>query len=118
VVTVHPGTTLDPTAAQTHLFLAYSDNATFERAAAGMSPVERARLESEVHTARQRGFAFVRHDGGSFGLAAPVFGEHGLAATVAVLGAGDLTDLSSPHSHLQATATALGDDLKTPGVSG
>jgi DNA-binding IclR family transcriptional regulator len=114
VVTVHAGTKLDATAAQAHLFLAHSDAATMDQLAAGMSPAERARLESEVHAARQRGFSFVRHSGGSFAIAAPVFDENGLSATVAILGAGDLADLSPAHEQLLATAAALSDELGAP----
>ena len=42
--------------------------------------------------------------------------EGGLCATVAVLGAGDLADLSHAHEHLQATAKALSDELGGPGA--
>jgi DNA-binding IclR family transcriptional regulator len=111
VLTVHVGTKLDATAAQTILLLAYSDQATMDLVAGGLSPAERARLEAEVNAARQRGFSFVRHRGGSFGLAAPVFDEKGLCATIAVLGAGDVTDLSGPLTQLQATAGALTEEL-------
>src|SRR3569833_1854832 len=66
VVTVHTGTRLDATAAQTPLFLAYADHAGWmESLAEGMSPADRARLESEVYAARQRGFSFVRPAGGT-----------------------------------------------------
>jgi DNA-binding IclR family transcriptional regulator len=116
VLTVHAGTKLDATAAQTHLFLAHSDESMMDHVAAGMSPAERARLESEVHTARRRGFSFVRHGGGSFAVAVPVFDDSGLCATVAVLGAGDLADLSHAHEQLQATANALSDEVGGPGA--
>jgi DNA-binding IclR family transcriptional regulator len=111
VVTVHAGTKLDATAAQTHVFLAHGDAAAMEQAAAGLAPVERARLESEVESARRRGFSMVRHSGGPFVVAAPVFDEKGLCATVAILGAGDLADLSPALEQLLATAGALTDEL-------
>ncbi|GIM92017.1 IclR family transcriptional regulator [Paractinoplanes toevensis] len=111
VVTVHPGTRLDATAAQTHLFLAHSDAAAMDAAAAGLSPAERVRLESEVYSARQRGFAFVRPSGGPFVVAAPIFDENGLCATVAVLGAGDLPDLSPVLDQVQGTAAELSNEM-------
>lgn len=111
VVTVHAGTKLDTTAAQTHLFLAYSDASVLDAMAAGMSPAERAILESEVQTARRRGFSVVRHNNGPFVVAVPVFDEKGLCATVALLGAGDFADLSPALDQLKTTAAALGDEL-------
>jgi DNA-binding IclR family transcriptional regulator len=117
VLTVHVGTKLDVSAAQTHLLLAHSDQSAMDAIAGDLSPAERARLESEVNLARQRGFSFVRHRGGSFGLAAPVFDEKGLCATVAVLGAGDLADLSPCLDQLMATAAALSDELGAGGTA-
>lgn len=114
VVTVRAGEKLDATAAQGQLFLAYSDGALMDRMAAGMSPAERARLEVEVDTARQRGFSFVRRTDGPFVMAAPIFDGNGLCATIAILAAGDPTDLSPAHDQLLATAAALSDELRTP----
>ncbi|MEU5907240.1 helix-turn-helix domain-containing protein [Micromonospora sp. NPDC047527] len=114
VVTVHAGSKLDMTAAQTHLFLAYADPSALDAAAAGMSAVDRARLESEIYSARRQGFSIARHSGGLFAMAAPVFDEQGMCATVAILGAGEL-DLATALEQLLATATALSDELKAPG---
>lgn len=111
VVTVHAGTRLDATAAQTHLFLAYADGAAMDELAAGMAPAERAVLESEVHTARQRGFSVVRDGNGPFVVAAPVFDRNGLCATVAILSAGDFAELAPALEHLTSTAAALSDEL-------
>lgn len=114
VVTVHAGTKLDATHAQMHLYLAYADASAIDVVAAGMSSVERARLESEVYSARRQGFSVARQVGGLFAVAAPVFDEKGLCATVAILGAGDL-DLSPIVEQLIATANALSEELRTPG---
>jgi DNA-binding IclR family transcriptional regulator len=116
VVTVRAGTKLDATAAQTHLFLAYADESTMDVVAAGMSSAERARLESDISAARRQGFSVVRHSGGSFAVAVPVFDEKELCATVAIL-TGDLADLSPVLERLLATATALSDELKSPATS-
>lgn len=110
VVTVHPGTKLDASAAQTHLFLAYADTTTMDLVASGMSAADKARLESEVYSARRQGFSIARHSGGLFGVAAPVFDEKGLCATVAFLGSGDV-DLTFARDQLLATAAALTDEL-------
>ncbi|PRY25834.1 IclR family transcriptional regulator [Pseudosporangium ferrugineum] len=114
VVTVHPGTKLDVTAAQTRLFLAHSANAALDAMLEELPPVERARLEAEVDAARRRGFSFVRPSGGPFVVAAPVFDEGGLAATVAILGAGELPDLTPVLDQLLAATTALSDELGAP----
>jgi DNA-binding IclR family transcriptional regulator len=114
VVTVRAGTKLDATAAQTFVLLAYSDSSTMELVAAGMSPAERARLESEVYSARRQGFSIARHNGGVFALAAPIFDEKGLCATVGILGAGE-PDPSRLLEPLLATATALSNELGDSG---
>ncbi|MEH1028281.1 IclR family transcriptional regulator [Micromonospora profundi] len=114
VVTVHAGSKLDMTAAQTHLFLAYADPSALDAATEGMSAVDKARLESEIYSARRQGFSIARHSGGLFAMAAPVFDEQGMCATVAILGAGEL-DLATALDQLLATATALSDELKAPG---
>lgn len=113
VVTVHVGTKLDASAAQTHLFLAYADPSMMDVVAAGLPAAERARLESEVAAAGRQGFSVVRHSGGSFAVAAPVFDEKRLCATVAIL-AGDLADLSPTLEQLKMTATALSDAIGAP----
>jgi DNA-binding IclR family transcriptional regulator len=112
VVTVHAGTKLDVSAAQTRFFLAYADDGTMiEEMTTGMSPAERAQLESEIGTARQRGFSFVRPNGGPFVVGAPVFDEGGLCATVGILGAGDVPDLTPAVEQLLATTGALSEEL-------
>ena len=109
VVTVHPGTKLDASAAQTRLMLAYSDAAAVEAATAGMTVAQRARLETDVYSAKRQGWCVVWH-GSTFGVAAPVFDDTGLAATIALLGAGDL-DLEQTLEQLLATAGELSAEL-------
>lgn len=109
VVTVHPGTKLDTAAAQTRLMLAHSDPAAIEAATAGMSVAERARLETDVYSAKRQGYC-VTWQGSTFGVAAPVFDENGLAATIALLGAGEL-NLESTLEQLLATARELTAEL-------
>lgn len=109
VMTVHPGTKLDPTAAQSQLMFAYGDASAMETATAGMSPAQRARLETDVYSARRQGYSVV-WNGSTVAVAAPVFDDKGLAATVALLGAGEL-DLESTLEQLLATTNALSAEL-------
>jgi len=111
VVTVRSGSRLDHTAAQTHVFLAYADGAALEDVASGLSALERAQLESEVAAARRQGYSVVRHEGGALAVAAPVFDEKGMAATIALLGAGDMAELSPALERLLAAAAALSAEL-------
>ncbi|MFI5959472.1 IclR family transcriptional regulator [Cryptosporangium sp. NPDC051539] len=111
VVTVHPGTRLDAGAAQTRLFLAYTDGSTMEHLLTELTPVERARLDAEVNTARQQGFSFVRPSGAPSVVAAPVFDEGELVATLAILSPGDIPDLAPALDQLLATANAISAQL-------
>ncbi|MEU2349837.1 helix-turn-helix domain-containing protein [Modestobacter sp. NPDC049651] len=111
VVTVHPGTKLGPAAAQARLMLAYGDAAAVEAATAGLSVADRARLETDVYSAKRQGWCVAWH-GSTFGVAAPVFDDKGLAATIAVLGAGEL-DLESTLEQLLGTARELTAELTT-----
>lgn len=113
VITVHPGTKLEPTAAQSLLMLAYGDAAAMESTTAALPPAQRARLETDVYSARRQGYSVVWNDS-TVAVAAPVFDDRGLAATVALLGAGEL-DLESTLEQLLATAEALSAELGHPG---
>jgi len=116
VVTVHTGSQLEAFAAQTLVFLAYrGDPRSFEMVAAPLSPSQRVELQDAVATVVKKGFATVKHEGGLFAVAVPVFDEYGIAATVALLGADQMADYSdgSPlMKKLIATAEALGNELK------
>lgn len=111
VVTVHVGTRLDATAAQTHVFLAHGDAQMEEVVAAKLTDAERARLEADVDSARRQGYAMLRRDDGTFAVAAPVFDDKGLCATVAVLGAGYPTDAHDRLEQVLATTATLSEEL-------
>lgn len=115
VVTVHPGTKLEPTAAQSLLMLAYGNAGNMEATTAQLSPAQRARLETDVYGARRQGYSVVWNDS-TVAVAAPVFDDRGLAATIALLGAGEL-DLEPTLEQLLATAEALGAELGHVGPS-
>lgn len=111
VLTVHPGSTLDTTAAQTIIFLAFGDTDAIGHITEGVTPAERARLDAEVLGARRKGYSVLRQSDGTFSVAAPVFDERGLSATVAILGAGSLEDIGSRVDALLETTQALGAEL-------
>lgn len=115
VVTVRAGSPLDIWAAQTHVFLAHhTDQHGIDKMTEDATPADRAELEAAVFSARRNGYSIAHHSGGVFGAAVPVFDEYGIAATVALLGADPLVDLSpgSPTlTQLLGTAAALSDEL-------
>lgn len=111
VVTVHVGTRLGATAAQTHVFLAHGDTQMEEVVMAGLSPAERSQLEADVETVRRQGYAMLFNEEGTFAVAAPVFDEKGLCATVAILGTGHPTDPKPQVDQVLATASALSEEL-------
>lgn len=115
VVTVHAGTQLDETSAQMRVFLAHHPyESSFNRIAEDIPEARRAELEAGIFSARRTGYSVVSHSGGLFGAAAPVFDEYGIAATIALLGADPMADLSpgSPTlTTLVDTAAALSDAL-------
>ncbi|TWF80589.1 DNA-binding IclR family transcriptional regulator [Pseudonocardia hierapolitana] len=87
LVTVRVGTTLDMDSAQGHLFLCFSkDHETIAKYWESLDPVKRRRIEAEVADAGKRGLSTVSAPVGMAVLAAPVFDDHGIAATVAVVG--------------------------------
>lgn len=114
VVTVHAGTQLDLNSSQLRVFLACKDEQAFERATEGVSDARRAELEAGVYMARRNGYSITSHPDGLFAAAAPIYDECGIAATVAVLGADQMADLShgSPAlTKLLSIAATLSDEL-------
>lgn len=113
LVTVRVGTTLDAKAAQSQVFMAFGDDTVIEQMTAELSAAQRRRLTSEVATVRRDGYSVVRPQSLPFVVAAPVFDDTGLRATVAILGLGDV-DLDPAIEELLATAAALSDALGAP----
>jgi DNA-binding IclR family transcriptional regulator len=116
VVTVRPGTQLELNSSQIRVFFAHhSDQKMVERMLAELPAAERAELEAAVYTVRRTGYSVAKLPGGLFGAAAPVFDEHGLSASIALLGAEQMTDLSAGSPLITAltdTAAALTDELR------
>ena len=116
VLTVHVGTRLDATAAQTHVFLANSDASTFEAFASDLNSGERSRLRSNVTSAQREGYALARQEGGVFAIGAPIYDESGLVATIGVLGVGESRETAKAITALHAAAGALSAELGGEGV--
>jgi DNA-binding IclR family transcriptional regulator len=114
VLTVHAGSQLDLDSAQLRVFLANKDEHAFDRATEGVSDARRAELEAGVFMARRNGYSITSHPDGLFSAAAPVFDEYGICATIAVLGADQMADLSpgsTALTKLVETAAELSDQL-------
>ncbi|QIZ99897.1 MULTISPECIES: helix-turn-helix domain-containing protein [unclassified Leifsonia] len=116
VVTVRAGSQLDATAAQTRVFLGHlDDERAFGWVTEGATSAERAELEAAVYTARRSGYCITPQSGGVFSLAAPVFDEYGIAATVGLLGADPQADLTAGSPIITAllnTTAALTNELR------
>ena len=88
LITVRIGSSLGAESAQTRLFAALSDDKQLaDRLLSGVSEAQRAEFDAELPHCRVRGLARVRVpaiDG--VVVAAAVFDEHGIAATVALVG--------------------------------
>jgi len=117
VVTVRVGAELDATSAQMRVFLAYlPDPHLVDQVTAGLSAADRASLEAAIYAVRRNGYSTVTLPGGLYGAAAPIFDEHGIAATIAVLGAGGMDSVApgSPTlSRLVATAAEITEAFAT-----
>lgn len=117
VVTVRPGTRLDMDASQTRVFLAHhGDQQMIERMMDELPAARRAELEAAVYSVRRLGYSYVRLPDGLYGAAAPVFDSNGIAASIALLGADKLADLSAGSPILSAlldTAAAISSELSS-----
>jgi DNA-binding IclR family transcriptional regulator len=115
VVTVRPGTQLELTAAQMRVFYAHlADQELVQRLLGELPPDVRADVEASIYTVRRTGSSFVALPDGLFAAAAPVFDEYGICATIALLGADQMADLSSGSptlAKLVNTAAALSAEL-------
>ncbi|AWL42741.1 HTH domain-containing protein [Streptomyces sp. SM18] len=87
VVSVRVGSQLSLDAAQSILFLAYhNDQLSMERLLATLPPERREQLRGQVAHVRDVGHCSLSSTPGVVAVAAPVFDEYGICATVAVIG--------------------------------
>jgi len=119
VVTVRAGSHIGMGTSQMAVFLAHhGDQDQVQRMLAGLTAAERLQAEAAIYDVRRTGYGVSRFPSGLFGIAAPVFDEFRLCATVAILGADSMADLSEGSPlvvELLRTAAALGAELVTPG---
>lgn len=114
LVTVRVGTTLEMDSAQGRLFLRYSaDRHAVTTYWASLAPSDRARVEAEVAEVGVRGLSRAEAPMGMSILAAPVFDEHDIAATVAVVGTplGESVAAALSRTAYDITTEMAGTDL-------
>ncbi|MEU6346989.1 helix-turn-helix domain-containing protein [Streptomyces sp. NPDC046977] len=115
LITVRIGSTLGPDSAQTRLFVALSgDQERTKRYLSRIPDEERAKLQNQLEPCRSRGLSRIRVpsiDG--VVLAAAVFDEHDVAATVALVGTTSSLpeDAIGTESALLRTALAITEEL-------
>lgn len=114
-VTVPLGTRLDHAAAQMAVFYAYAEDARRAAAERLWNAQQKRTLRASVASVREKGYQLVKRTDGLFAVAAPIFDDRGICATVAILGVRQMADLSESaplFEELRATAaqisTALG----------
>ncbi|MDT0439491.1 MULTISPECIES: IclR family transcriptional regulator [Streptomyces] len=112
LVTVRVGTQLSLTAAQSKVFLAHmSDQLRADRLLGSLPAVAREELTEEIRTLAGTDQVAMSPDGfGIHAMAAPVFDEYGICATVALVATDDLLPLDvhgATARHLRNTARAL-----------
>lgn len=124
VLTVRAGAQLDAATSQMRVFLAYlPDSHLIDRVGAHLGDAERAELEAGVYLTRRAGYSSVTLPDGLFAAAAPVFDEHGICATVALLSADPFRSPSESRSLAtllevaDAITTALGAGREGRGVA-
>ncbi|MGI5439288.1 IclR family transcriptional regulator [Streptomyces shenzhenensis] len=113
LVTVRVGTQLSLTAAQTKIFLAHmSDQLQVDRLLGSLPGDQRTELADEIHALTGTDQVAMSPDGfGVHAMAAPVFDEYGICASLALVATDDLLPLdpdSTTAGHLRSTARALG----------
>jgi DNA-binding IclR family transcriptional regulator len=116
LVTVRVGTTLGFDSAQGHLFLRFAhENDAMAQFWAGLDPVKLRRVQAEVDAAGKLGLSHALAPMGGLGiLAAPVFDDHDITATIAVVGVEpDATDLAPAlrRTAFQITREMAGTEL-------
>jgi DNA-binding IclR family transcriptional regulator len=102
VVSVRVGSQLPLDAAQSKVFIAYhSDQLSMERLLATMPAASQAELREEIDRVRAAGHCSASSTPGVVAVAAPVFDEYGICATVAVIGTDDTLSTSDDAPELR-----------------
>ncbi|MFE7438972.1 IclR family transcriptional regulator [Streptomyces chartreusis] len=129
IVSVRVGSHLPLDTAQSKVFLAYhADQLSMERLMANLPGPAREDLRADVERVRAVGHCFAMSTPGVVAVAAPVFDEYGICATMAVVGPDNTLPMSDDAPELRAVIDAarnltheLGghyrpDDLDQPAV--
>ena len=115
VVSVRVGSHLPLDTAQSKVFLAYhSDQLTMERLMATLSGPGREELRAEVEHVRAIGHCAAMSTPGVVAVAAPIFDEYGICATIAIIGPDNTLSMSDDAPELQVvinTARELTQEL-------
>lgn len=115
VVSVRVGSHLPMDTAQTKLFLAYhADQPSMERLMANLPGSTREELRAEVEHVRAVGHCSAMSTPGIVAVAAPVFDEYGISATLAIVGPDNTLSMSDDAPELRVvvdTARALTKEL-------
>lgn len=107
VVSVRVGMQLSSGAAQTGIFHAFMGQApSVMRAAKQLPPEDRERIEHSARETAERGYAAQVSPRGIAVLAAPVWDENGLAASLALLSTRDVLDVHTEGAELHALQDA------------
>ncbi|TJZ98958.1 IclR family transcriptional regulator [Actinacidiphila oryziradicis] len=115
VVSVRVGSHLPLNAAQSKVFVAYhSDQLSMERLLATLPNTPREQLRKEIDAVRAAGHCSASSTPGVVAVAAPVFDEYGICATVAVIGTDNTLSISDDAPELRQvvdTARQLTNEL-------
>lgn len=102
VVSVRVGSHLPLETAQSKLFLAFhADQLSMERLMANLTDEARARLRAEVEHVRAVGHCSAMSTPGVVAVAAPVFDEYGICASVAIVGPDNTLSMSDDTPELR-----------------
>ncbi len=98
LITVRVGTVLSMDSAQGHLFMRFGkQDDTAASYYAGLDPRSRKRIEKDVAACGRTGIAYAEADPLSMAImAAPIFDEHDLNATIALVGTKSVLPFDSP----------------------
>lgn len=110
VVSVRVGSQLPLTSAQAKVFLAFTpDPLRAERMLSAFPPEQQDALRAEIELTREMGVATSPDLGGVNAVAAPIFDEHGICATLALVATNHVLNLDRESQAAWDVATAAAE---------
>lgn len=110
VVSVRVGSQLPLTSAQAKVFLTFTaDQLRAERMLSALPPEQQEALRTEIELTRQTGVATSPDLGGVNAVAAPIFDEHGICATLALVATNHVLSLDRDSQAAWDVATAAAE---------